>query len=548
MSDYGHDLLFGVFLTPAAAQADRTLALARLADSAGLDLVTVQDHPYQPAFLDAWTLLSVIAARTERVRVAPNVANLPLRPPAVLAKSVASLDVLSGGRAELALGAGAFADAVATLGGPRRTPGESLEALEEAIQVIRALWSPGTAAFEGRHYRLQDARPGPFPAHEVGIWLGAIKPRMLRLTGRAADGWLPSAPYVPPERLAESNKIIDEAAREAGRDPAAVRRLYNIGGGFPRGSAADWAEQLAELTLTEGMSAYILASDDPDTIQAFAAEVAPAVRELVAAERAGTGAEEARAVPEPASAPHAGETAPDAGQISGLRAEPSHEQAPAPHSELPRVQAPASRAARGPVSGLGVTPTPAPAVRHSDERLWDESARPKGPAPDPGRTYSPRERASGRHLVDVHDHLRTELDQVRDLVEQVIAGSMDPGAARSHINAMTMRQNNWTLGAYCSAYCRVVTVHHTLEDESLFPQLRRADPRLAPVIDRLEEEHQVIHGVLERVDRALVAAVSSPGGLAELRGAVDVLTDALLSHLSYEEAELVEPLARLGVM
>ncbi|WP_309246033.1 hemerythrin domain-containing protein [Verrucosispora sioxanthis] len=146
----------------------------------------------------------------------------------------------------------------------------------------------------------------------------------------------------------------------------------------------------------------------------------------------------------------------------------------------------------------------------------------------------------------MHDGLRAELAQIHDLIEQVAAGLIDVGAARSHINTMTMRQNKWTLGTYCESYCRVVTTHHTIEDRSLFPHLRRADPRLAPVIDRLEEEHHAIHDVLEGVDRALVAFVATPDGMADLRAAVDLLSDTLLSHLSYEERELVEPIARLG--
>src|SRR5256886_5164821 len=111
MADYGHELLFGTFLTPAADRAAHVIELAELSDRLGLDLVTVQDHPYQPAFLDTWTLLTAIAARTRSVRVSPNVANLPLRPPAVLARSAASLDLISGGRVELGLGTGAFWDA-----------------------------------------------------------------------------------------------------------------------------------------------------------------------------------------------------------------------------------------------------------------------------------------------------------------------------------------------------------------------------------------------------------------------------------------------------
>ncbi len=192
------------------------------------------------------------------------------------------------------------------------------------------------------------------------------------------------------------------------------------------------------------------------------------------------------------------------------------------------------------------TTTPDDGVRRSSERLWDESLRPTGPAPDPERTYTPSQQAAGQHLIDVHDHLRGELEQLRGLVGQVTAGALDAGAARTAIATMTMRQNNWTLGARCASYCRLLTTHHSLEDQAVFPALRAADERLAPVIDRLEAEHLVIHDVLERVDRALVGFVADPNGAGPLRDAVDLLTDTLLSHLSYEERELVEPLARLG--
>ena len=138
MSDYGHDLEFGLFPTPDAARPHRVLELATLAEVSGLDLVSVQDHPYQARHLDAWTLLSVIAARTSTVRVALNVANLPLRNPVVLARSAASLDLLTGGRVELGLGTGAFWDAIEAAGGTRLTPGEAVTALEEAIAITRA--------------------------------------------------------------------------------------------------------------------------------------------------------------------------------------------------------------------------------------------------------------------------------------------------------------------------------------------------------------------------------------------------------------------------
>jgi alkanesulfonate monooxygenase SsuD/methylene tetrahydromethanopterin reductase-like flavin-dependent oxidoreductase (luciferase family) len=264
MTDYGQDLRFGTFITPDAAHAGRAVELALLTEQAGLDLATFQDHPYQKRFLDAWALIATVLARTSTLRATANVTNLPLRPPYVLAKTVASLDVLSGGRVELGIGAGAFWDAIVQAGGPRRTPGEARRALDEGIATIRHTWERG-----------------PAPVHDVEIWIGAVGPKMLALTGRVGDGWLPSQSYVPPERLADSNARIDEAAVAAGRDPAVVRRLYNVD---PSGDPA-WPEWLAELALTEGVSTFILTGDDPDTIRRFGAEVAPAVREMVRSAR-----------------------------------------------------------------------------------------------------------------------------------------------------------------------------------------------------------------------------------------------------------------------
>ncbi|MFD2473339.1 LLM class flavin-dependent oxidoreductase [Amycolatopsis silviterrae] len=283
MPDYGHDLQFGVILLPETASPDTVTRLAEAADTAGLDLLSVPDHPYRPDLLDAWTVLSVVAARTERVRVFPNVANLPLRPPAVLARSVASLDLLSGGRTELALGAGAYWDDIAAQGGPRYTPGEAFAALTEAIDVVRALWTPGPPV-HGAHHRLTGTPPGPFPAHRMEIWLGALGPRMLRLIGRTADGWLPSMTRIPPDRLPAANALIDEAARKAGRSPGEIRRLYNLPG-IPSGGTGEWAVQLAGLTLTHGVSAFLLSVDSADAVRLFAREVAPRVRELVTSRR-----------------------------------------------------------------------------------------------------------------------------------------------------------------------------------------------------------------------------------------------------------------------
>jgi alkanesulfonate monooxygenase SsuD/methylene tetrahydromethanopterin reductase-like flavin-dependent oxidoreductase (luciferase family) len=276
-ADYGHDLQFGVFITPDAGQPNAVIELARLADASGLELVTFQDHPYQRRFLDAWTLLSFVAAETTTVSLSLNVANLPLRHPAMLAKSVASLDILSGGRTELGLGAGAFWEGIAAFGGPRRTPGESVDALSEAIDIIRAAWASDGAGvtYEGKHYTVRGARIGPPPVHPVAIWLGAYKRRMLALTGAKADGWLPSMGYLDDlAELPRLNAAIDDAAVEAGRRPEDVRRMLNLTGDFLQDAPV---ERLLELT-SVGMSAFLLPVSSAAELQRFAQEVAPAVR------------------------------------------------------------------------------------------------------------------------------------------------------------------------------------------------------------------------------------------------------------------------------
>lgn len=194
----------------------------------------------------------------------------------------------------------------------------------------------------------------------------------------------------------------------------------------------------------------------------------------------------------------------------------------------------------------GVQATPDDGTRLSEQRLWDETARPARPAPPPGARYTSAGRAASAELVAVHDMLRAELATVRDLIAAVQKGAIDAARARSELNQMTMRQNNWTMGAYCQSYCRIVTQHHSLEDVAVFPYLRARDNGLGPVLDRLQEEHRVIHGVLDTVDRALVNYIGQSGGTSELADAADLLTDTLLSHLAYEERELIDPLARYG--
>ncbi len=295
MTDYGRDVEFGASVEPLADPPELAARVAVMADRAGLDLLGIQDHPYQRRFLDTWTLISTLVPITERIRFFPDVACLPLRPPATLAKAAASLDVLSGGRVEMGLGAGAFWAAIVAMGGPRRSPGEAVRSVEEAIQVMRLVWSQERSVrFDGEIYTLKGLKPGPHPAHEIGIWVGAGGPRMLGLTGRLADGWIPSMGWATPDRLSEMYKRIDEAASKAGREPKEIRRVYNVSGrigdegdGRMEGPVSLWVEELARFALESGMDTFIYwpSEDRERQVELFASEVVPAVREAVAAER-----------------------------------------------------------------------------------------------------------------------------------------------------------------------------------------------------------------------------------------------------------------------
>jgi alkanesulfonate monooxygenase SsuD/methylene tetrahydromethanopterin reductase-like flavin-dependent oxidoreductase (luciferase family) len=291
---------FGISLVPATDELDRVRELARAADAAGLDLVGIQDHPYQRRFVDTWSLIPTLLAETQRISFFNDVANLPLRPPAVMAKAAATLDVLSAGRFELGLGAGGFSEVIAGYGGPRRTPGESVEALEEAIDVIRLLWSEErSVSFAGKHYRLDGAQPGPRPAHPIGIWVGAFKPRMLRLVGRKADGWLPSLGVLTRDELRAANDQIDAAAVKAGRDPRSIRRIVNVQGvigdrpgpsrselpvgylaGEPLAGPADWWVQTLAGFVDDGFDTLVFWPVDtaPSQVELLVRDVAPHVR------------------------------------------------------------------------------------------------------------------------------------------------------------------------------------------------------------------------------------------------------------------------------
>jgi alkanesulfonate monooxygenase SsuD/methylene tetrahydromethanopterin reductase-like flavin-dependent oxidoreductase (luciferase family) len=295
--DYGRPLEFGISVAPEATALASIRQMAVAADAHGLDLVGIQDHPYQWRFLDTMALIGDLLALTSHVRIFPDVANLPLRHPAMLAKESASLDVLSGGRFELGIGTGAFWDAIVAMGGPRRRAGEAVEALEEAIGIIRTAWSGARSVrSRGRHYVVDGYHPGPMPAHDIALWIGAYRPRMLRLVGRLGDGWIPSLGQVGLAQLADGQRRIDDAAISAGRDPAAIRRMLNFGGSIGEidaaadlgGSVDEWVDRLSGWATEIGVDTFILwpSVPDPAQVETFGARIAGETRAEVSRRRA----------------------------------------------------------------------------------------------------------------------------------------------------------------------------------------------------------------------------------------------------------------------
>jgi alkanesulfonate monooxygenase SsuD/methylene tetrahydromethanopterin reductase-like flavin-dependent oxidoreductase (luciferase family) len=281
---------FGLNVDPDTGGLPIAERITTIADTSGLEYVGIQDHPYNAGFADTLTMITWLASRTTSVHFFSNVANLPLRPPAMLAKQAATIDLLSGGRFELGLGAGAFADGIAGMGGPRRSAGQARGALSEAIDIIRATWAGEPFSYRGAYYQVPDVRPGPRPAHNIGLWLGVTGHRAARMVGAKADGWSVSAPYVPPASLPELNEIITGAAQAAGRDPGAITRLYNVMGLITpnehdafNGPVERWVDTLTTLHTQSQMNAFVFwpSRDRERQSHLFAEQVVPAVRQAV---------------------------------------------------------------------------------------------------------------------------------------------------------------------------------------------------------------------------------------------------------------------------
>jgi probable F420-dependent oxidoreductase len=296
-------LQIGLGLSMAPGPGVDPLAEARLAEQLGFDYVSASDHlngktpTYEP-----WTLLTAVAAVTTRIRVLTRVLAVPYRNPGVLAKMAETLDRLSSGRLILGLGGGFVNDEFRAFGLPVPTNRDRIDGIAEQIAIARAIWSESSATFDGRLHRVDAAVVEPKPEHRIPIWLGVYKPRGLALTGREADGWIPSIGFAPPPVAVGLREQVRAAAKEAGRDPADITAAYNmlvrVGDDLPgnvmtvSGPADAIVEQLASFTEL-GFSSFNLApfgDERMDQIERLGRDVVPALRAAVS----GTSAAAAR--------------------------------------------------------------------------------------------------------------------------------------------------------------------------------------------------------------------------------------------------------------
>ena len=296
------ELIFGVGLPSSAAPAEDPVGMAQEAERLGYDFVSAADHPIGPdASYETTTMLTWIAARTSQIKFASRVLAVPFRRPAMVAKMATSLDLLSGGRFILGMGAGYSDQEIAAIGAPQLSPADKIDGLAEAIQVIRGAWGHSSFTQHGRHHSVRELEMEPKPSAPIPLWLGTFGPRALAVTGRLADGWIPSLGYMPVEQIPVMRSRIDAAAVAAGRRPTDIRSILNLGirvdpDARPRpdlvsGSAKDVVSQLQDLRGLgfTGFNFLISGPDRTASMRRIAEEVLPALRSTASPASRGPG-------------------------------------------------------------------------------------------------------------------------------------------------------------------------------------------------------------------------------------------------------------------
>jgi alkanesulfonate monooxygenase SsuD/methylene tetrahydromethanopterin reductase-like flavin-dependent oxidoreductase (luciferase family) len=298
------DVVFGFGAHTGVDDVPELLRMAQQADRDGLDVFSLSDHPYIGGRLDAYASIGFILGRTQHISGFANVTNLPTRPAPMLARTVTSLSALSGDRIVLGMGAGGLWDRISDMGVPRLSPGDAVNAFEEAIVLVKLLSGGGApVTYGGRYYQVDQIEPAPVAAPPV--WTGSVGPKSLAATGRVADGWIPghAADWLS-ERYRLSRPVIDEAAAAVGRDPREIRTVFNFpgrvtdqplaatrdrAGRWIGGSVGQWVEELTGAVLEHGASGFMLfppgdAAQDVVFLGRWAREIVPAVREAIAKE------------------------------------------------------------------------------------------------------------------------------------------------------------------------------------------------------------------------------------------------------------------------
>jgi probable F420-dependent oxidoreductase len=273
---------------------------ARAAEEAGFDSLWVFDHvvirkeqgsryPYAPDgrmgfspqhdFLEALTLLTYVAAVTRRVTLGTSVLVVPMRPPVYLAKILASLDRLSGGRVVLGAGVGWWKEEFEALGVPFERRGKRMD---ECLALLKALWRDEWVDFRGDFYECVDWTCNPKPAAgHIPLWLGGESPAQLRRVGEVADGWLATAKSLP--TLLDDFDVAREAATAAGRDPAALELALEAAGVIGSNGMEETASHLQALAARGvGHAICVVNPRENDRavelIQRFGSEFLPAVQ------------------------------------------------------------------------------------------------------------------------------------------------------------------------------------------------------------------------------------------------------------------------------
>jgi alkanesulfonate monooxygenase SsuD/methylene tetrahydromethanopterin reductase-like flavin-dependent oxidoreductase (luciferase family) len=291
-------VLFGLGLEPGLADIPRLLPHATACDAAGLDVVSIPDHPNYADRVDAYAALGMVLGATQRISGVVNLTNIGIRSAPLLARTVASLSALSIRRVILGIGAGSLWDELARLGVTARSPAESVQAMEETIVVVRALTGGGPPVdFTGRFYQLRAAAPSLEPTPP--IWTGSQGPRSLAVTGRLADGWIPAHAADWRSSLVEiSRPLIDDAAVAAGRSPSDITTVYNLGGQItdravpkPRnddgrwigGSIDQWVDELTSAVIDYDAAGliYLPVGQPESAIHRWMHEIVPEVRRAV---------------------------------------------------------------------------------------------------------------------------------------------------------------------------------------------------------------------------------------------------------------------------